>query len=257
MEMNILSWNINGIRSWIKKNGTLDFVSRREVDILCLNETRIDESLVDGIKKSFHMFPYQSWACSKRKGYAGVALLSKIPPISSSIGFNLDYDHEGRVITWEFEFFYLIACYFPNSGGNDEYIEYKMKWDLDFRNFLHSIIDKGKQVIWVGDLNIVGGELDCFVTKGKKIKINPLELESFSKFLDVGFIDTFRYLNPNLRKFTWFSNKFPKNRIENKGWRIDYAMVTPGLLSWVENSIIHDSVLGSDHLPIELKLNIP
>jgi exodeoxyribonuclease-3 len=132
-----------------------------------------------------------------------------------------------------------------------------MRFDQAFREFLTETLSKSKEVIWIGDLNIVSGELDYFMPKGRKIKINEQELESFQKFLSLGFADTFRCLNPRLQKFTWFSNKFPKNRLDNKGWRIDYAMVSNGALPWVENSIIHENVLGSDHTPIELVINIP
>ena len=257
MEMHILSWNVNGVRAWMKKQGTLDYVSRRNLDIVCLNETRIDSSLVEQVQKNFTMFPYQCWACSQRKGFAGVAVLSKTQPLSTEINFTSDLDTEGRVITLEFKDFYLVSSYFPNSGGGDQFIEFKAKWDSDFRDYLRRIMDRGKEVVWIGDLNIVGGELDYFEAKGRKIKIHPKERMSFDKFMELGFTDTFRHLNPGLRKYTWFSNKNPQNRASNKGWRIDFAMVTQGALSWVDNSNIHDHVLGSDHAAIELILNLP
>ena len=255
--MHILSWNVNGLRAWSKKQGTVEFISRPEIDIVCLNETRIDQSLVKSFEKKFSLYPYQYWACSIRKGYAGVAILSKFEPISSNIGYLQEYDMDGRVITLEFQQFYLIACYFPNSGGNDEFIDKKNTWDNAFRDYLSELINKGKEIIWIGDLNIVGSELDYFERKGQKVKINPLETESFKRFIELGFIDTFRWFNAGVRKFTWFSNKFPQHRINNRGWRIDYAMVTKGCLPWVENSLIWEDIMGSDHSPIEIIINIP
>ncbi|OMJ84431.1 hypothetical protein SteCoe_14441 [Stentor coeruleus] len=253
--MRILSWNVNGLRAWSKKPSTLSFVSHKDFDIVCINETRIDSSLVNQASSLFPDFPYKYFSCSNKKGYAGVAILSRIEPICQDTSSELFFNNNGRVITLEFEKFFLVSSYFPNSGGNDEFIDSKMKWDEDFRNYLKEIMSKGKEVVWIGDLNIVSGELDYFQAKGKKVKIDDKELQSFRKFVELGFVDSFRHLNPNLKKYTWFSNKFPQNRINNKGWRIDYAMVTDGALPWVDMSLIHENILGSDHTPIELVLS--
>jgi exodeoxyribonuclease-3 len=255
--MKIVSWNVNGIRSWIKKPGTLEFVTRDDIDILCLNETRVDQSLVETLKPHFQAFPFHFWACSEKKGYAGNAVFSKHQPLSSRIGFSEVYDHVGRVISLEFPRFFLISVYFPNSGSKNEFVGTKREFDDNFRLYLKDLLDTGKELVFIGDLNIVQGPLDYFQPKGKKLVMDEIELESFQLFLDLGLVDTFRKLNPSLQKFTWFSNKFPSHRSNNRGWRIDYAFITKSAEGWVDDSLIHSDILGSDHTPIELILSIP
>lgn len=254
--MNIVSWNINGIRAWVKKSESLNFAKRADIDFLCLNETRIDESLIPSLQVHFPEYPYQYWSCSAKKGYAGVAILSKHLPLSIDPNSSSFTNHAGRVLTLEFSSFYLISTYFPNSGSTDQFIQEKRSFDDNFRDYLSSLISTGKELILLGDFNIVQGPLDYFQPKNKPIKISEIELESFQLFLKLGLIDSFRHLNPSLKKFTWFNNRFPQHRLNNRGWRIDYAFVTSNALPWVENSIIHSDVLGSDHTPIELVLNI-
>ena len=253
--MKILSWNVNGIRAWVKKTGTLNFVNSGDFDVLCLNETRIDEGLASSMEKYFTGFEYKYWACSQKKGYAGNAVFSKHKPISHRIGFSHEYDDVGRVVTLEFCKFYLVSVYFPNSGSKDQFIEGKREFDDKFRLYLKDLLATGKELVFIGDLNIVQGPLDYFQPKGKPLVMDQLELESFQLFLDVGLVDTFRHLNPSLQKYTWFSNKFPGHRINNRGWRIDYAFISTGALGWLDNSIIHSDVQGSDHVPIELQLS--
>lgn len=255
MELHLLSWNVNGIRAWVKKTGTLAFISR--FNVVCLNETKIDAELAKTIEKNFKEFPYRYFACSEKKGYAGVAVFSKIKALSEEIGFNSEYDREGRVITLEFERFFMVSSYFPNSGNNDQFISQKMKWNASFCSFLSGLMQRGKEVVWLGDLNIVGSDLDYYKNKSKKVKINPAETSDFESFLALGFTDTFRHFHPTTKKFTWFNGRFPQNRKNNNGWRIDFAMVSNNALPWVEQSLIHDTVTGSDHCPIELILFCP
>lgn len=259
-EIHIASWNVNGIRAWIKKNNVLDFCSKDEIDILCFNETKLQDKDVNDIKKRFPQYPYQYWSCSQaKKGYSGTAILSKIEPISFTQGIGKDkHDNEGRTITAEFSTFFVVATYVPNAGQKLERLKYRTKeWDKEFQKYLKTLESRGKGFVWLGDLNVIHQDIDIFNIKGKE-KIagcTPEERKEFREFLNEGFIDSFRHLHPDERKYSFYSARSAKARSENMGWRLDYAVISQSLVSRLKDSKIYDDVEGSDHHPIEVILN--
>lgn len=253
----IASWNLNGLRAWIKKEGVMDFVLRDDLDVLCFNETKLQTKDVDGIRRSFAKYPYQYWSCSTAKlGYSGTAILSKVQPVSVTYGIGKSkHDQEGRCIAAEFDTFYVVATYIPNAGQKLERLDYRTKeWDIDFLAFLKGLESNGKSVVWLGDLNVVHKDIDIHNIRGKDkcAGCTPRERERFTLALREGLVDSFRHLNPHLQKFSWFSAKNPRAKSENQGWRLDYIVVSQGFMPRVEESLIHDNVDGSDHHPVEL-----
>jgi exodeoxyribonuclease III len=254
-EIHILSWNVNGIRAWVQKDNVMDFVNRPELDIICFNETKLQDVHVANLKAKFPNYPYQYWACSKTKlGYSGTSILSKVQPISWHEGLEGHID-EGRVTLAEFDTFFLLATYVPNSGRDR--FDYRInKWDKDLRSYIKALESKGKGVVWIGDLNVINQDIDIHNLKGneKYAGATPEERKSFQKTLSGGLTDTFRHLYPTAQKFSWFSALSKSARAKNQGWRIDMSIITRGLLPRLKDSIIYDQMLGSDHQPIELIL---
>lgn len=259
-EISVVSWNVNGIRAWIKKSSVLQFCTKDEFDVLCFNETKLQDKDVNDIKKQFPQYPYQFWSCSQaKKGYSGTAILSKTEPISFTEGIGIKkHDDEGRTVTAEFSYFFVVATYIPNAGQKLERLKYRTKeWDADFRQYLKSLENRGKGVVWLGDLNVVHRDNDIYNMKGKEKNAGCTleERKEFSNSLDAGLVDSFRHLYPNARKYSWYSTKNPKAKSENMGWRLDYAVISQSLVPKLRDSKIYDNVEGSDHHPIEVILS--
>jgi len=255
-ELLISCWNINGLRSILFKGDLQKYIEDRKPDILCLNETKCHADSfteTDAIWISEGYVAFFNCATIK-KGYSGTAVLSKYRPISVKFGIDIEkHDLEGRTITLEFERFYLVTCYAPNSGINLVGLPYRTEeWDLDFKNYLNRL-KKKKHVILCGDLNCAHQEIDIHnpQTNLQTAGFTLQERKRFDELLESGFVDTFRHLSPDRKKFSYFSLRF-NLRESNKGWRIDYFLVDKDGLPAVKDSLINDKVYGSDHLPIEL-----
>ena len=255
----ILSWNVNGIRAVIKK-GFEAFLAETNHDIVCLQETKISEDLVHGFQ--FENYPHLIWNCAEKKGYSGTAIFSKQAPLSVKKGIGIEkHDKEGRVISAEFEDFYLVTVYTPNAQGHDENrrpkrLDYRTKeWDVDFLNFILEL-EKSKPVIFCGDLNVAHKEIDLAnpSTNRKNAGFTDEERQGFQSILDAGYLDIFRELHPDTTDaYTWWSYR-ANARANNVGWRIDYFCVSEKLRAQVASTKNLTSVLGSDHCPITLSL---
>lgn len=255
--MKIVSFNVNGIRAILNKDFEKDFYSL-DADIFSLNETKLNE---DSHKDIFPFDPlgyFTFWTNSKlRKGYSGVAVFTKKAPLSVSYGLDEGkYDEEGRVITLEYENFYYVCAYVPNSGDGLKRLDFRLTFEKDMLNYLNKLNMK-KPVIYAGDLNVAHQEIDL---KNPKANENNAgftlqERNAFSCLLSQGYIDTFRYLNPTEIKYSWWSYRF-NARNNNAGWRIDYFVVSERLKDKLVSSLIHNEILGSDHCPIELNIEL-
>ena len=255
----ILSWNVNGIRAVLKK-GFEAFLAETNHDIVCLQETKISEDLVHGFQ--FENYPHLIWNCAEKKGYSGTAIFSKQAPLSVKKGIGIEkHDKEGRVISAEFEDFYLVTVYTPNAQGHDENrrpkrLDYRTKeWDVDFLNFILEL-EKNKPVIFCGDLNVAHKEIDLAnpSTNRKNAGFTDEERQGFQSILDAGYLDIFRELHPDTTDaYTWWSYR-ANARANNVGWRIDYFCVSEKLRAQVASTKNLTSVLGSDHCPITLSL---
>jgi len=252
--MKIISWNVNGLRAVLNK-GFKEFFKKIDADIFCIQETKMQEGqaeidFADGYFSFFNS--------AEKKGYSGTAIFTKIDPISVSFGIGKEeHDKEGRVITLEFERFYLINCYTPNSKRELERLGYRQDWEDDFRSYLVNL-NKKKEVILCGDLNVAHKEIDLKNPKQNRRNagFTDEEREKMTSLLGSGFVDTFRYLYPNKEdSYTWWSY-MANSRARNIGWRIDYFIVSEVLKSKIKDAIIHDSIMGSDHCPVELDINI-
>ena len=264
----IIHWNVNGLRPLLKKNELEQLVKNENPDIICFNETKIDSDIVKsmGLTKLFNdKYKYNSyWNCSiEKKGYAGTAILSKEKPESVTYGINIEkHDKEGRVTTAEYKKFYLVSCYTPNAGDKLKRIDYRIKeWDNDFFEYINSLKSK-KDVILTGDLNVARNDMDIFDPKGKEKLpgFTKLEKDSFAKFLDMGYVDTFRDLHPTDKKYSFFTKRGKINGKEsNHGWRLDYFVVNKDLknIEVKESDMTDkDKYNASDHIPIFLTLNL-
>lgn len=251
--MKLISWNVNGLRACLTK-GFEDFFHKMDADIFCLQETKMQpdqaEVNVDGY--------FKYWNSAVKKGYSGTAIFTKKEPLSVSYDLGLDkHNDEGRVITLEYDKFYMVTVYTPNSKRELARLEYRMEWEEDFRAYLLTLNEK-KPVIVCGDLNVAHTEIDL-----KNPKTNTMnagftieEREKMTTLLDSGFVDTFRYLYPDVTEaYTWWSYMF-KAREKNAGWRIDYFLVSDILKTNIADSKIHKDILGSDHCPVELDINL-
>ena len=249
--MKLISWNVNGIRACVKK-GFLDYFNEQDADIFCIQETKLQEGQIDLNLEGY----YQYWNYAKKKGYSGTAIFSKKKPLSVSYGLNIEeHDQEGRIITLEFENFYMITVYTPNSQTGLARLDYRMKWEDDFKAYLKDLNIK-KHVILCGDLNVAHKEIDL---KNPKNNIdNPgftvFEREKLTNLLNEGFIDSFRYLYPDKEFiYSWWSYRF-NARKNNAGWRIDYFLTSDKLQDKIEDALIDTEILGSDHCPVILIL---
>lgn len=258
--MRIISWNVNGIRAIEKKNVLNTFLLKRKPQIFCIQETKLSEKALDATKKKMkeHVkgFKYRYYATSTvKKGYSGVSVWSKIKPINVTDGIGVDADNEGRTLTLEFENFYLVTVYTPNSGQQLKRLTYRTReWDVEFRKYVQTLM-KNKQVIVCGDLNCANEPIDL-VDGDKKSHIagyTPQERAKFKELLQTTkLVDTYRKKYPEKKQYTYWSYR-TKARERNVGWRIDYFLVSPDLK--YKDAKIHDNQMGSDHCPIELVLH--
>ncbi|MCC0636931.1 MULTISPECIES: exodeoxyribonuclease III [unclassified Clostridioides] len=249
--MKFISWNVNGIRACVGK-GFLDFFRDIDADIFCLQETKLQEGQIELDLPGY----FQYWNYAERKGYSGTAIFTKKEPLKVMYGINIEeHDKEGRVITLEFEDFYFITVYTPNSQSELKRLEYRTRWEDDFIDYLVKL-DNHKPVIVCGDMNVAHKEIDLKNPKNntKNAGFTKEEREKFSKLLDSGFIDTYRYFNPDKEGvYSWWSYRF-NARKNNAGWRIDYFCASKKLEDRLTNANIHTEVLGSDHCPVELEI---
>lgn len=253
--MKIVSFNVNGLRAILKKNFINDF-NNINADIFSLNETKLSD-----INEKFYFEPehyYIYYTNSKiKKGYSGVCVFTKIQPISVWYGLlEHKYDDEGRVITLEYENFYYIACYVPNSGDGLKRLDFRMQFEKDLVNYL-KILDKNKPIIYAGDLNVAHKEIDLKNPKANENNAGYTiyERDAFTNLLSNGYTDIYRYLYPHEVKYSWWSYRFD-SRNKNIGWRIDYFIISNRIISNVIDAEIYNDILGSDHCPIMLEIDI-
>ncbi|WP_319756084.1 exodeoxyribonuclease III [uncultured Sphaerochaeta sp.] len=248
--MKLISWNVNGLRA-IQKKGFEEYVSSSGADIFCLQETKLQEDQISLILPDYHLY----WSFAEKKGYSGTALFSKTEPIDVSTGIGHPLDNEGRTVTAEFDDYYVVSCYTPNSQSELARLDVRMDWDEAFRAYVSSLKDM-KGVIVCGDLNVAHNPIDLKNPKSNERNAGYTieERQQFTKLLEAGFIDTFRLLYPEKTDtYSWWSYRF-RAREKNAGWRIDYWLVSEDLKNRVEDSSIDTEVMGSDHAPVILNL---
>lgn len=250
--LKFISWNVNGLRACVGKDFENQF-KELDVDFFCLQETKMQEGQLDLTFEGYNSY----WNYAEKKGYSGTAIYTKHQPLSVSYGMGVEeHDHEGRVITLEYEKFYLITVYTPNSQTELRRLDYRMTWEADFRKFLKNL-DAKKPVIVCGDMNVAHEEIDIKNPKGnrKNAGFTDEEREKMTELLNDGFTDTFRYKYPEQVTYSWWSYRF-KAREKNAGWRIDYFLVSDRLQTNIADAKIHTDIMGSDHCPVELDLDI-
>lgn len=249
--MKFISWNVNGLRACVKK-GFTDYFEAEQADIFCVQETKLQEGQIDFAPEGYHCY----WNYAERKGYSGTAVFTKQEPLSVTYGIGMEeHDQEGRVITLEYEDFFFVTVYTPNSQNELARLDYRMKWEDDFREYLTEL-DREKPVVITGDLNVAHTEIDLKnpKTNQKNAGFTIEERNKFTELLDAGFIDTFRFLNPDLTgAYSWWSYRF-KAREKNAGWRIDYFLISERLKDSLKDALIYKDILGSDHCPVGLIL---
>ncbi len=249
--MKLISWNVNGLRACVGK-GFLDYFKEVEADIFCIQETKLQEGQIELNLEGYHQY----WNYAEKKGYSGTAVFTKIEPLSVSYGLDIEeHDKEGRVITLEYDEFYLVNVYTPNSQRELARLDYRMKWEEDFRSFLKKLETK-KPVILCGDLNVAHKEIDLKNpnTNRKNAGFTDEERGKMTLLLGSGFIDSFRHFYPDKEDaYTWWSY-MRQAREKNVGWRIDYFIVSEVLVDKIKSADIHSDVMGSDHCPVELVL---
>ncbi len=254
--MKITTWNVNGIRAILKKNFVED-INKISPDILCLQETKADRETVLQLIEPLG-FKYKYANAAEKKGYSGTALLSNIKPVSVTYGMGMEkHDNEGRVITAEFDNFFLVNVYTPNSGQKLKRLDYRKEWDKDFQNYLDTL-EKKKPVIACGDFNVAHQPIDLKNPKSnynKTAGYTQVEIDAMSRLTEAGFIDAFRYLYPDKIQYTFWNYRF-RARERNAGWRIDYFLVSKKLIDKVKDVIIHDDIYGSDHAPESLIIEL-
>lgn len=274
--MKFISWNVNGIRACVKK-GFLDFFNETDADIFCIQESKMQEGQLDLNLPEYHQY----WNYAVKKGYSGTGIFTKEEPISVFYGLGIEeHDQEGRVITLEFKGYYFITVYTPNSQSELARLSYRMKWEEDFLAYLKKLEEKKpvifcgdlkesqpsliqeakpkkKPIIICGDFNVAATELDLKNPKNnvKNAGFTPEEREKFKTLLDSGFTDSYRYLHPDTEKYSWWSYRF-KARERNAGWRIDYFLTSDSIKDKIKDAEILTDVMGSDHCPIELDIDI-
>ena len=251
--MKLISWNVNGLRACVGKNFMEDF-KKLDADIFCLQETKLQEGQIELDLPGYHQY----WNYAEKKGYSGVAVFTKQEPLSVAYGIGVEeHDHEGRVITLEFPEFYHVTVYTPNSQQENARLAYRMEWEDAFRAYV-SALDAKKPVVICGDLNVAHNEIDLKnpKTNRRSAGFTDEERGKFTELLGAGFIDTFRYFYPEQEGiYSWWSYRF-KAREKNAGWRIDYYVVSARLQDKLMDAKIHTEVLGSDHCPVELEINL-
>ena len=249
--MKLISWNVNGIRACVQK-GFLDFFKEADADIFCIQESKMQEGQLQLDLPGY----YQYWNYAEKKGYSGTAIFTKQEPLSVQYGIGMEeHDHEGRVITLEFERFYMVTVYTPNSQDELKRLSYRMQWETDFLAYLKKLEER-KPVVFCGDLNVAHREIDLKnpKTNRKNAGFTDEERQKFTEVLEAGFIDTFRYFYPEQEDiYSWWSYRFSA-RAKNAGWRIDYFCVSESLKEELKGACILTEVMGSDHCPVELTI---
>ena len=249
--MKLISWNVNGLRACVQK-GFEEFFKSADADIFCIQETKLQEGQIDFKPEGY----YQYWNYAEKKGYSGTAVFTKTEPIEVSLGIGIEeHDKEGRVITLEFDGFYLVTVYTPNSQNELKRLDYRMKWEDDFLNYLKRL-EESKPVVFCGDLNVAHKEIDLKnpKTNRKNAGFTDEERGKMTALLDSGFVDTFRYFYPDREGiYSWWSYRF-QARSKNAGWRIDYFLVSDCLKDRLADAQIYTDVMGSDHCPVGLIL---
>ena len=252
--MKFISWNVNGLRACLGK-GFLDFFHEQQADFFCLQETKMQQGQAEvQLGEDYQQF----WNSADKKGYSGTAVFTPHAPISVAYGMDKDiHDHEGRLITLEYEHFYLVCCYTPNAQDGLARLPYRMEWEDDLRDYLMSL-DKVKPVIYCGDLNVAHQEIDLKnpKTNRKNAGFSDEEREKMTTLLSSGFTDTFRYLYPDLTgAYSWWSYRF-QARQKNAGWRIDYFLISDRIRNKILRAEILSDIHGSDHCPVLLELDL-
>ena len=251
--MKMVSWNVNGLRACVTK-GFVDIFNKLDADIFCLQETKLQEGQIDLPLEGY----YQYWNYAEKKGYSGTAIFTKKEPLAVTNGIGIDeHNTEGRVIALEFEDFFFVTCYTPNSQNELKRLDYRMKWEDDFREYLLRL-NKKKPVILCGDLNVAHNEIDLKnpKTNRKKAGFSDEEREKMTTLLNSGFTDSFRYLYPDKEGiYSWWSYRF-NARKNNAGWRIDYFITSDSIKDKIIDSKIHTDIMGSDHCPVELDIDL-
>ncbi|WP_440619576.1 exodeoxyribonuclease III [Bacillus subtilis] len=252
--MKLISWNVNGLRAVMRKMDFLSYLKEEDADIICLQETKIQDGQVDLQPEGYHVY----WNYAVKKGYSGTAVFSKQEPLQVIYGIGVEEHHqEGRVITLEFENVFVMTVYTPNSRRGLERIDYRMQWEEALLSYILEL-DKKKPVILCGDLNVAHQEIDLKNPKANRNNagFSDQEREAFTRFLEAGFVDSFRHVYPDLEgAYSWWSYRAGA-RDRNIGWRIDYFVVSESLKEQIEDASISADVMGSDHCPVELIINI-
>ena len=251
--MKFISWNVNGLRACVGK-GFEDIFARLDADFVCLQETKLQAGQIELPFEGYQSY----WDYAEKKGYSGTVIFTRHQPLSVAYGMGIEeHDHEGRVVTLEMDDFYLVNVYTPNSQDELKRLDYRMAWEEDFCRYLCQL-DTKKPVIVCGDMNVAHEEIDLKnpKTNHRNPGFTDEEREKFGKLLQNGFTDTFRHLHPEEQTFSWWSYRF-KAREKNIGWRIDYFLISNRLLPSLTSASIHTEIMGSDHCPVELILNVP
>lgn len=251
--MKFISWNVNGLRACVQK-GFLDYLKETDADFFCIQESKLLEGQIALELPGYHQY----WNYAEKKGYSGTAIFTKYEPLSVSYGLGIEeHDKEGRVITLEYDSFYLVTCYTPNSQNELKRLPYRMQWEDAIHAYLKEL-DVKKPVIYCGDLNVAHKEIDLKnpKTNRKSAGFSDEERAKMSELLSDGFTDTFRYFYPDAEEiYSWWSYRF-KAREKNAGWRIDYFIVSDRLKEQLKGAAIHTDVFGSDHCPVELTIDL-
>lgn len=251
--MKLVSWNVNGLRACVQK-GFSEVFKELDADIFCIQESKLQEGQIDLPLSGYEQF----WNYAEKKGYSGTAVFTRVKPLSVTYGLGIEeHDHEGRVITLEYDSFYLVTVYTPNSQEGLKRLDYRMKWEDDFLTWLKSL-DAVKPVIFCGDLNVAHREIDLKnpKTNRRNAGFTDEERAKFSLLLENGFTDTYRYFYPDTEGvYSWWSYRF-KAREKNAGWRIDYFCVSDRLQDKLQDARIHTEIFGSDHCPVELDISL-
>ena len=247
--MKFVSWNVNGFRAVLKK-GFEEFFNNIDADVFCINESKVNIDQFDFKPEGYYMFLNPA----EKKGYSGILVYSKIEPLNVTFGMGIDeHDHEGRMITLEYDDFYLVSVYVPNVKRDLSRLDYRMIWEDEFKSYVKKL-EKKKPVIICGDMNVAHEEIDIKNAKANRgnAGFTDEERDKMTKLLDSGFIDTYRYYNPDSEEYTWWSY-IGKAREKNIGWRIDYFLVSKDIIKKIKNTMIYTDIMGSDHCPIGIE----
>lgn len=249
----LISWNVNGLRACVQK-GFLDYFKEADADIFCIQESKLQEGQINLELPGY----FQYWNYAVKKGYSGTAVFTKEKAVSVKYGIGIEkHDQEGRVITLEYENYYVVTVYTPNSQQGLARLSYRMDWEDAFREYLKQLESKKKPLIICGDLNVAATELDIKNPKSnvKNAGFTPEERGKFQQLLMSGFVDTFRLLHPETEKYSWWSYRF-KARERNAGWRIDYFLTSDSIQDKIKTAEIHTDILGSDHCPVSVEIDL-